>query len=65
MSVDLLGELAEANQTENGKVLNHCQAVGGPRFDYPGLFNDRLDLGPGTYTLGHSDTVRPVPREIV
>ena len=58
-SVDLLGELAEADQTENGNVLEESHAVGGPRLGYPGLFNDRLDLVLGTDSLGHSDTVGP------
>ena len=58
-SVDLLGELAEANQTKNGKILDESHAVGGFRLGYPGLFNDRLDLVLGTDSLGHSRYRRP------
>src|SRR5580692_5293574 len=58
-SVDLLGELAQAHQTENGNVLKESHAVGGSRLGYPGLFNDRLDLVLGTDSLGHSRYRRP------
>ena len=58
-SVDLLGQLAETDQTENGNVLEESHAAGGRRLGYPGLFNDRLDLVLGTDSLGHSRYRRP------
>ena len=58
-SVDLLGQLTEADQTENGNVLEESHAVGGRRLGYPGLFHDRLDLVLGTDSLGHPRYRRP------
>ena len=57
--VDLPCELAKANQTESGNVLEEYYAVDRPRFGRAGLFNDRLDLCLRTDSLRHSDTVGP------
>ena len=55
--VDFLGEVAKAKQIEGGHVLEESHAVDRFPFDYPGLFNDPLDLIFGTDSGGHSDNV--------
>ena len=57
--VDFLGEVAKAKQIEGGHVLEESHFVDGFPFDYPGLFNDPLDLIFGTDSLGHSDNLGP------
>ena len=65
--VDLPGEMAKAKQIQSRNVLKEGQAVDRFPFDYPGLFNDLLDLILGThYSYGHSDTVdRDLRRALV
>jgi hypothetical protein len=57
--VDLLGELAKAEQIEGGHILEESHFVDGFPFDCAGLFNDPLDLIFGTDSLGHSDNLGP------
>jgi hypothetical protein len=56
--VDLPGEVAKAKQIESRNVSEEGHAVARFPFEYPGLFNDPLDLIFGTdYLYVHSDTV--------
>jgi hypothetical protein len=56
--VDLPREMAKAKQIEGGHLLEESHAVARFPFDYPGLFNEPLDLIFGTdYSYGHSDNV--------
>jgi hypothetical protein len=56
--VDFPGEMAKAKQIESRNVLEESHAVDRFPFDYPGLFNDFLDLILGTdWVCGHSDNV--------
>jgi hypothetical protein len=52
--VDLFGQMAKAKQIEGGHVLEESHAVDRFPFDYPGLFDDPLDLIFGTDSCGHS-----------
>jgi len=56
--VDLPGELAKAKQIQGGHVFEESHAVDRFPFEYPGLFNDPLDLiFRADYSCGHSDNL--------
>jgi hypothetical protein len=61
--VDLPGELAKAKQIEGGHVFEESRAVDRFPFEYPGLFNDPLDLiFRADYSCGHSDNLDRDPQ---
>ena len=61
--IDLPGELAKAKQIEGGHVFEESRVVDRFPFEYPGLFNDPLDLiFRADYSCGHSDNLDRDPQ---